>query len=133
MTRHKISRMQKSASNDDGIFCDTEGYVQEINNVQLCGLSNWRVPASHELKRIVHCSNGYLISSTDSAVESLCKSGSEMPSIEKDYFPNTVIEEYWTSTLYVESIGIVSFSSGYEDNRSRENSAPVRLVSDPNS
>ncbi|MGY5450277.1 PKD domain-containing protein [Agarivorans sp. MS3-6] len=59
--------------------CDTESYVNSVNALSLCGLTNWRVPAYPELQSLVDYSQ------TNFA-------------IENDYFPNTDNDGYWTST-----------------------------------
>ncbi|WP_411994769.1 PKD domain-containing protein [Agarivorans sp. DSG3-1] len=59
--------------------CDTESYVNSVNALSLCGLTNWRVPAYPELQSLVDYSQ------TNFA-------------IENDYFPNTDNDGYWTSS-----------------------------------
>jgi hypothetical protein len=62
-----------------GISCDTAGYVKAVNAVKLCGKSDWRMPKKSELHSIVDYSRFN-------------------PSIEPDYFPNTVSGGFWSSS-----------------------------------
>ncbi len=61
--------------------CDTNAYIEAINKKQLCGLSDWRLPAIEELRSIV----------LDSAY---------IPKIDPRYFPNTRSYYYWSDTIY---------------------------------
>ena len=69
-----------------GSICDTEGYVQAVNNQGLCGANDWRLPTVKELESVLS------MDKTD-------------PSIDSNYFPNTRFEHYWSAT-----------PSAYEDN-----------------
>lgn len=59
--------------------CDTYSYVQWVNSQGLCGANDWRMPSRSELLSIVH--NGRLD-----------------PAIDTDYFPNTMLGNFWTSS-----------------------------------
>jgi hypothetical protein len=60
------------------IACDTQAYVQAINDLGLCGVSDWRLPTKRELLSIVD--NGLL-----------------NPAIDSRFFPNTLSSNYWSS------------------------------------
>jgi hypothetical protein len=59
--------------------CDTEKFAAEVNRTGLCGKTNWRVPTRKELGSLVDY-------------------GQSSPSIEPEYFPNTLNTSYWTDT-----------------------------------
>ena len=59
--------------------CNTEAYVLAMNELELCGRTDWRVPTIVELKSIVD-------------------HGSDQPMIDEDYFPNTDTGSYWSSS-----------------------------------
>ena len=59
--------------------CNTEAYVLAMNELELCGRTDWRVPTIGELKSIVD-------------------HGSDQPMIDEDYFPNTDTGSYWSSS-----------------------------------
>lgn len=60
------------------IDCDTQSYVQAVNEQGLCGASDWRLPTRSELRTIVDYK-------------------AEFPAIDTDYFPNTVARSFWTA------------------------------------
>jgi len=62
-----------------GENCNTQSFVDYINEAQLCSYSNWRLPTREELKTII---NYY----TDDDIL-----------IDLDFFPNTQMSTYWTS------------------------------------
>jgi len=62
-----------------GENCNTQSFVDDINEAQLCSYSNWRLPTREELKTII---NYY----TDDDIL-----------IDLDFFPNTQMSTYWTS------------------------------------
>ena len=76
--------------------CDTEKFVQDVNAVNLCGHSDWRLPSLRELKTIVH-------------------QGVANPSIDTTYFPNTVASLFWSASTYIPlptHAWLVNFSDG---------------------
>ncbi len=62
-----------------GEDCNTQSYIDDINEVQLCSYSKWRLPTRNELKTII---NYY---------------GDDDILIDLDFFPNTQMGTYWTS------------------------------------
>jgi hypothetical protein len=56
-------------TNPGGNDCDTAGYVAEVNEAQLCGASDWRMPTRAELAGLVHY-------------------GRQRPAIDAQLFPN---------------------------------------------
>jgi hypothetical protein len=61
--------------------CSTTSYIERINNLGLCGASDWRLPTQMELLTLVH-------------------SGNVRPTIDTNFFPNTASLPYWSSTTY---------------------------------
>jgi hypothetical protein len=56
-------------TNPGGSDCDTAGYVADVNEAQLCGASDWRMPTRAELGGLVHY-------------------GRRQPAIDAQWFPN---------------------------------------------
>lgn len=61
-----------------GIDCDTESYVEAVNNQGLCGFTDWRLPNRAELRTIVDYK-------------------SDFPAIDTSYFANTIARSFWTA------------------------------------
>jgi len=61
--------------------CNTAAYVQAVNDLGLCGNSNWRLPTFKELQSLLHY-------------------GAIRPAIDTTWFPNTPNSAYWSATSY---------------------------------
>ena len=61
-----------------GEGCNTQSFVDDINEAQLCTYTNWRLPTRDELKTIINYYGDDIL-------------------IDLDFFPNTQNETYWTS------------------------------------
>ena len=104
-------------SSDTSTYCNTEAFTARVNSAGLCGANNWRVPSRRELRSIVDYS----------------RTG---PSIDVDYFPNTITNSsYSSASAYAKdsaSSWQVQFFYGYDTFLDRYYNYPVRLVSSGN-
>jgi hypothetical protein len=93
--------------------CDTNAFVQKVNELKLCGISDWRLPTRKELLSIVDNS-------------------SFKPAVDPGFFPNTVSANYWSASPYAEQ-GVfawqVYFMYGEASPAEKVKSGYVRLVS----
>ncbi len=92
--------------------CDTQGYVQEVKNQNLCAAGDWRLPTKRELENIV----GY---------------DRHDPTIDTDYFPNTISFVYWSSSpfaQYLHNAWSVVFIYGESGFSHKDYARYVRLV-----
>ena len=97
---------------DGGITCDTEAYEAAVNAEGLCGANDWRVPTIRELLNLVNY-------------------GRSGPSIDVDYFPNTLSDAVWSSSpAYNGAAWAVDFRAGNNGRDPRSDGMAVRLVRD---
>lgn len=95
--------------------CTIERYVQQLNELALCGRSDWRVPSKNELLRLVDYS----------------QPPSEA-SIDGRYFSNTQRGRYWSTDQFEYSDKYhwsVNFKDGINYIHHKNNRAHLRLVS----
>ncbi len=93
-------------------YNDWNNLIQESNNEMHCGINNWRVPTVGELGGIV-----------DNSVNN--------PSIDINYFPNTISGWYWTSTPDAsnqDTALVIRFDANQLNNLARNFPIYVRLV-----
>lgn len=91
-------------------------YVRQVNNLKLCGMTDWRLPTVRELHSIVNY-------------------GSKEIAIDTNIFinPPKQNDEYWTSSSYLDTDGVqqafnVNFYAGYVNTKYRDEKIYVRLV-----
>lgn len=121
-------------ANESSTFCNTQEFVTRVNEVGLCGASDWVVPNVQELLSIVN-------------LQMLAEGNTLTAPIDTNLFPNTSgtsgtlgQDAYWTSTTAVAASGpasyIVTFSE-YNTGRfilsaySKASPYAVRLVRRP--
>ena len=94
-------------------FCNTEAFVNRVNQAELCGISNWSLPNLSDLQSLVNYDG-------------------RAPTIDTAYFPNTAYETYSSSSLNVRSHnhhkGIAFYDSSII-NHPKGTMTSVRLVS----
>jgi pimeloyl-ACP methyl ester carboxylesterase len=104
--------------------CDTEKFTQDVNTQGLCGSKDWRMPNRDELNALVYCSTGR------SSIN-WCNDGSQKPTIDSSYFPNTPASWFWSSSLSAGNsyrAWEIFFYGGYDGVNPKESDAQVRLV-----
>ena len=92
--------------------CDIEKYVVDVNALNLCGQSDWRLPTIKEL-------------------EGIADLGRTNPAIDPTYFPNSASALYWTGTpaaVNITSAWSTDYQSGYSLYVPKSRANPVRLV-----
>lgn len=117
---------EKDSDSSTRISCDTASYVAKLNEIELCGYSDWRLPSREELRSIA-----------DYSQPNVNKFDYEhiLPSIDKEYFPNTINTGYWTTNVYVgdkHRVWTVDFENGGDSSRDKKRPTMIRLVSDAN-
>lgn len=93
--------------------CDTQGYVAAVNEIALCGFSDWRLPSRLELDSIRHFGRVRTF-----------------PLIDVDYFPNTR-SQYWSAAPFAgdaTKAWTIDFSGTGADTVPKSEAQSVRLV-----
>ena len=125
----KASSQNRFISNGDGTVTDTltglmwdntdlgKKYlwldaVRFCHNLSKGGYSDWRLPNREELRSILNYSN-------------------YAPSSYSDFFPGTISNNYWSSSLYsfnTDYAWCITFQNGYDNYKSKNNSYYLRPV-----
>lgn len=95
-----------------GSNCDTQSYAAALNAAALCGYADWRMPTYRELLTLVNI-------------------GASSPSIETNYFPNTLAAPYWAASSAAfapANAWYVNFAGGATGNIEKPTIFSVRLV-----
>lgn len=94
-------------------MCNTAAYVAAVNAAKLCGYADWRMPSRRELV-------------------SLLNSGTNLPSIDVTYFPNTLAAgPFWSASTIAGGGGgawMVHFAYGYTDSNRKDYFGLMRAV-----
>ncbi|MBW1916063.1 MAG: DUF1566 domain-containing protein [Deltaproteobacteria bacterium] len=88
---------------------DTEHFIQALNDERFGGFSDWRLPSREELHSIIDY-------------------GTWKPPIDRTYFPNTVVTEYWTGDGIMDYAWIMDSVIGYSNCYDKSGSYSVRAV-----
>lgn len=97
-----------------GSNCDTAAYVQALNELALCGYTDWRMPTRDELGSI-----------------SDPRRNQSPPSINTRHFPNTHAGEYWSGNDYqfqYDAAWLWSFQTGLDRVEWKRSPRYLRLV-----
>ncbi|AOW11977.1 hypothetical protein LPB72_02685 [Hydrogenophaga crassostreae] len=97
----------------DGTTGDASAYVNRVNQLALCGYTDWRLPTRQELLTIVDF--GRITG----------------PAIDINWFPETAEGDYWSGESVSANsslVGSVGFSAGVSLFRFRSHETAVRLV-----
>ena len=97
--------------------CDTLAYAKNINSMQLCGVTGWRLPNREELRTLVRYDIQY-----------------PGPTIATEFFPNALNQFYWSSIPSAndkEGAWGIGFSFGYDYAYFKSDYGSVRLVYGP--
>ncbi len=107
--------------------CDTDKFIQDVNQQGLCGAKNWRLAGIEELKSLVRC-NGVRLTES----EFNCAKGSPSPAIDPAFFPNSTAAWSWSATEYVDDpklpVWYVDFENGAPSFAYKLNNGSVRAV-----
>ena len=122
MVRDNVTGLIWEKKTDDGSIHDRDNqfdwydalgvFISEVNGTNFGGHSDWRMPSKKELA-----------STTDL--------GKYVPSINRNFFPNTLSSSYWSSTTFAGSTGeawSVRFHYGHDDYDYKSFSYYVRAV-----
>ena len=105
-------------ANDPSTFCNSEAYVNRVNSQGLCGADDWILPNVNELSSIVN----YAVFN---------------PSIDANFFPNTINFQYWTANtrvrvfdgaLFSAHAWIINFATGHDLIIDKSSSSHIRLI-----
>lgn len=96
---YKLGQCLHNGELKPSLDCSTERYIQDINNLKLCGQSNWKLPSESELSSLVLCPNGHKkwsyagVVYEDVGLQAINAFKCEDDSLEvqtfNQYFPNT--------------------------------------------
>lgn len=94
--------------------CDSESYINALNQAGLCGINHWRMPTILELMSIVNGARTKL-------------------AFDVDYFPNGISAEYWTANSFApdqEFAWYIYMSDGSLSSEHKYSKFLLRLVAD---
>ena len=97
-----------------GVSCDTSSYARAMNEQNLCGYSDWRLPTRAELETLVEFN-----------------SNPTQATINKTYFPQAIPSWYWTASEHPhrkDYAWYVLFRNGVALNDLKERPKHIRLV-----
>lgn len=97
-----------------GENCNTQAFINAFNTEKLCQQTTWRLPSEKELKTLLLYGDDALL-------------------IDKDFFPNTKLKSYWSSSEQDVNVAIdVPFFYGGSKSSDKSFDAHIRAVSNAN-
>ena len=94
-----------------GESCNTQAYLQALNQQNLCEKDNWRLPTEQELKTLLVYGDNDLL-------------------IDQVFFPNTQLKSYWSASEIDTQVAIdVPFFYGGVKSSDKSFDAHIRAVS----
>ena len=115
-----------------GDSTNTDGVVSAVNKQGLCDKNDWRLPTNEELKSLVLCSDGKMNTLGKNQMGDICSNNKSSLTINTSYFPNTVPNHFWSSSLStLGSLGSawgIYFSDGFSAAYANVSFSSVRLV-----
>lgn len=93
-------------------YDDWDVLVNEVNNANLCGFNDWKVPSIHEYMSIIHFDRQY-------------------PALDDTFFPNTIDTYYWTASPHAGPLSdawAVNMFKGGSKSFASYQLIPIRLV-----
>lgn len=97
-----------------GSRCDTQAYVEAVNDSAYCGHSDWRLPSRDEL----------------GSISDPRRTGNP-PTINLNFFPQTQADEYWSGNDYqfqYDAAWLWNFNFGHDRVEWKKSARHVRLV-----
>ena len=110
---------------------DSSEYVARVNEMRLCGQTDWRLPTIDELKGLYQ-DRKLLRDAVEQSFSSDDQKAKKALRIHMDLFPNTELSSHWSSSPFPGKDGLiwsVDFNTGYAlNNNHGYNSLHVILV-----
>ena len=108
------------------LYCNTQAFIDRMNEAQYCGFDDWRLPTITELINIQHMGLP-----EEDECEGISVNLSTARSLDRCFFPWTQDLDYWTSTTFARvpsNAWIVNHVYGVTGYQTKSGVALVRLV-----